>query len=293
MLPIDVLDVQLICQTTISGVNMMIAGTMPIKSMDLVKGKAKIIGNKISVDNKEFPISMGTGALISTAIKVHEYFGEDLPTVITAGDVGEGSGSLKIYEQLRKAESDLLVIHYIKPKVSEIKKIDFSPKIVADAGGMYVAKAAGIGDKFHLFLPDVGELAFLADEKASHPAYVRGFISEVDDREVPKLIEMAYKNNMPEHMVVKGETDYVVKNGKILESINSPKIETMECIGGTGDTLTGIISSLINYGYKTEEACILGCKANRLLGELSNPTPRTQVDELINQIPRALKALNL
>jgi hypothetical protein len=34
------------------------------------------------------------------------------------------------------------------------------------------AKAA----QFDLFTPDVGELAFLADEEAPHPFYTRGFI---------------------------------------------------------------------------------------------------------------------
>ena len=272
---------------------MIIAGTLPIEGLDLVRGKGKLKENKIVIGNKEFPVSMGTGALIGASIKVHEYFGEELPEVITAGDIGTGEGSLKIYKHLKDVDDDLLVIHYIKPKISEIREIDFSPKIVADAGGMYAAKAAGIGDKFHLFLPDVGELAFLADEKASHPAYVRGFISEVDDREVPELIKRAYRNRMPRYMVVKGEVDYIVKDGDIIEKIDNPRIETMECIGGTGDTLTGIVSSLISCGHRTEEACILGCKINRLLGEIVNPTPKTQIEELILQIPKALEMLDL
>jgi len=272
---------------------MIIAGTLPMEGLDLIMERGKLIKNRIVLGNMEFPISMGTGALIGASIKVHEYFGEELPEVITAGDIGIGDGSLKIYRYLREVRDDLLVIHYIKPKISEIKEIDFSPKIVADAGGMYAAKAAGIGDKFHLFLPDVGELAFLADEKASHPAYVRGFISEVDDREVPELIKRTYRSRMPRYMVIKGERDYIVRDGNILERVENPKIETMECIGGTGDILTGIISSLINCGYKTEEACILGCKVNRILGEIVNPTPKTQIDELIFQIPKALEVLNL
>ncbi|AEF96755.1 NAD(P)H-hydrate dehydratase [Methanotorris igneus] len=273
---------------------MIIAGTMPIKGLELIRGKPTLKGNKIIINNKEFPISMGTGALIGAVLKTLEYFGEDKLYVITAGDIGEGDGSLKIYDALKDVDDDLLIIHYIKPKISKIKEIDFSPKIIADAGGMYVAKAANIGDKFYLFLPDVGELAFLADEKASHPAYVRGFISEVDDKEVPELIKRAYeKSKMPKYMVVKGEKDYVVEDGDIVETIDAPKIEAMECIGGTGDTLTGIISSLIYCGYKTKDACVLGCKINRMLGEVANAKPNTQVDELIHNIPKVLKHLNL
>jgi NAD(P)H-hydrate repair Nnr-like enzyme with NAD(P)H-hydrate dehydratase domain len=272
---------------------MIIAGTMPIEGLELTKGEAKLEGRQLIINNKKFPVSMGTGALIGAVVKTLEYFEEKPPMVITAGDIGDGSGSLKIYEELKNIDDDLVVIHYIKPKISCIKEIDFSPKVIADAGGMYAGKAAGIGNKFHLFLPDVGELAFLADEKSSHPAYVRGFISEIDNTEVPKLIGMAYKNNMPEYMLVKGETDYVVKNGNVLEKIGAPKIEAMECIGGTGDTLTGLVSSLIYCGYKTEDACILGSKINRTLGEYLNATPRTQIEEIINVIPNVLKEVGL
>ncbi|EHP88108.1 NAD(P)H-hydrate dehydratase [Methanotorris formicicus] len=273
---------------------MIIAGTVPIKGLYLIVGRATLKGNKIIINNKEFPVSMGTGALIGAVLKTLEYFGEDKPEVITAGDIGEGDGSLKIYDALKEINDDLLIIHYIKPKISKIKEIDFSPKIIADAGGMYAGKAANIGDKFHLFLPDVGELAFLADEKASHPAYVRGFISEIDDKEVPELIKRSYeKSKMPKYMVVKGEKDYVVEDENIVGTIDAPKIEAMECIGGTGDTLTGIISSLINVGFKTKDACILGCKINRMLGDVANAKPNTQIEELINIIPKVLKYLNL
>ncbi len=267
---------------------------MPIKELPLIKGKGKIENNKLIINGKEFPISMGTGVLIASAIKILEYFNEELPTIITAGDIGEGNGSLKIYEELKNIDDDIVVIHYIKPKISAIKEIDFSPKIIGDAGGMYAGKAANIGDKFYLFLPDVGELAFLADEKSYHPAYVRGFISETDDVEVPKLIDRACKNNkMPKYMLVKGKTDYIVENGNIVSTVGSPLIEAMECIGGTGDTLTGLVSSLINCGYDTVESCILGSKINRTLGEYINATPKTQIEELIMAIPDVLKIMDL
>jgi len=62
----------------------------------------------------------------------------------------------------------------------------------------------------------------------------------------------------------------------------------LEPIGGTGDTLTGIVSALIHGGYAIEEAAIMAAKINRLAGELANPTPGTQVSEIIIHIPNAL-----
>lgn len=273
---------------------MIIAGAVPIKGMELIKGPVKLNKDTFEIKNKELPISMGTCALLGAAFKTLEYFGkEDELTFITAGDVGEGDGSLEIYEELREINDDLTIIHYIKPKISEIIKVDFSKNVIGDAGGMYAGKAAGIGNKFHMFFPDVGELAFLADENSSHPAYVRGFISEIDDQEIPKLIKMAYTQKMPKNMVVKGSKDHIVNEGNIIETVEYPKFEAMECIGGTGDTLTGIASSLIACGFKTEKAGILGCKLNRKLGELVKPRPDTQIYEIIQKIPEALKEFDL
>ena len=62
----------------------------------------------------------------------------------------------------------------------------------------------------------------------------------------------------------------------------------MEAMGGTGDTLTGIVAALIESGMEISEAAIVAAKTNRLAGVYANPTPATQVMEIIHQIPRAL-----
>ena len=54
------------------------------------------------------------------------------------------------------------------------------PIVVADAGFMYAAIMSGYAASYVLFTPDVGELAFLADEKAPHPFYTRGYILAED-----------------------------------------------------------------------------------------------------------------
>jgi len=70
--------------------------------------------------------------------------------------------------------------------------------------------------------------------------------------------------------------------------VDSPVEEALEAIGGTGDTLTGLVSALIEAGYKTAQAAIPAAKINRLAGHLARPSPATQVAEIIGYIPEAL-----
>ena len=144
---------------------------------------------------------------------------------------------------------------------------------------------------YDLFTPDVGELAFLADETAPHPIYTRGFILH-DDNKMPDLIAQAYvNNNAAQYLLVKGAKDYVSDKENILATIDNPMVESMEAIGGTGDTLTGIVSALIATGMAIKDAAIIAAKANRLAGYYASPTPATQVSEIVEQIPRALREI--
>jgi ADP-dependent NAD(P)H-hydrate dehydratase / NAD(P)H-hydrate epimerase len=94
----------------------------------------------------------------------------------------------------------------------------------------------------------VGELAFLADETAPHPFYTRGFILHEDNR-APDLIARAYAHhNAARYLLVKGETDYLADSGGIVAAVAEPRIETLEPIGGTGDTLTGMAAALAVCG---------------------------------------------
>jgi ADP-dependent NAD(P)H-hydrate dehydratase / NAD(P)H-hydrate epimerase len=65
----------------------------------------------------------------------------------------------------------------------------------------------------------------------------------------------------------------------------------MEAIGGTGDTLTGIVAALIASGIDIREAAITASKVNRLAGVYAHPTPATQVREIIQYIPKALREI--
>ncbi|NMA03088.1 MAG: sugar kinase, partial [Clostridiales bacterium] len=111
-----------------------------------------------------------------------------------------------------------------------------------------------------------------------------------DENLVPDLIKRAYKhNNASSYLLVKGEKDYVANREGIIGVIDSPNIETLEPIGGTGDTLTGVVSALIASGMDIESASAKAAKVNRLAGLYADPTPATQVYEIIKQIPRALE----
>jgi NAD(P)H-hydrate repair Nnr-like enzyme with NAD(P)H-hydrate dehydratase domain len=222
------------------------------------------------------------------------------PVGLVAGDLGARDGSVKIYEYL--AENlpvmgvSVMTLHYIMPDIKRNKKVldkigslNKRPILIADAGGMYVAKAGGDASNYDVFTPDLGEMAFLADEKAVHPAYTRGFIFHLEDN-VPELISRAYKSRNAAHtLFVKGKVDYICQDGKILEKIDHPNIEEMEPVGGTGDIVTGLISGLIYAGKSPVEACQIAGRLNRKAGELSHPTPATQVKDIIKWIPAALR----
>jgi len=132
------------------------------------------------------------------------------------------------------------------------------------------------------------ELAFLADEEAPHPFYTRGFILHEEER-IPYLINRAYEHgNASHYLLVKGEKDHVASKKGIHAIIDSPADDALEAIGGTGDTLTGIVSVLIASGIETLEAAILAARINRVAGHYAKPTPASQVMELIGQIPKAM-----
>jgi NAD(P)H-hydrate repair Nnr-like enzyme with NAD(P)H-hydrate dehydratase domain len=86
-------------------------------------------------------------------------------------------------------------------------------------------------------------------------------------------------------LLVKGITDYIANNGKILARINEPDIPTLETIGGTGDTITGLVSALIYAGHKPHRAAIIAAKTNRMAGKFARPNPATKVSQIIDQFP--------
>ncbi len=241
--------------------------------------------------------------MIGAACAVAAYLGDTLPQCVIGGDIGKRTGSRNVYrhliKHLPKMKATVLGLHYIIPDIAlhnqvrtSIQKMKHKPTLIADAGFMYVAKASGYAPYYDLFLPDLGELAFLADDKAMHPAYTRGFLTRLED-DPAQLIERAVSTgNAARYLCVKGRIDHICADGTILEAIGSPMIDALEPIGGTGDTITGMVAGLVSHGYAIPEACRIACSANRIAGQMAAVTPATQIDKIVSLIPAALMVTN-
>lgn len=277
-----------------------IVGTVPEKDFPIIHGTLKLSGERILIGNRTVPVNRGTSALMAASVLAADTLGIPAPYAFLVGDIGYGAGSRHLYkyltEHLHEYDIGTLTFHYLQPiahwhdrLLGAIDAMGKKPVLIADAGFMYAAKMSGFAERYDLFTPDMGELAFLADESAPHPFYTRGFILH-DEKRAPELITRAYAHkNAACNLLVKGENDYVVHRGSILEVISEPSEEAMEAIGGTGDTLTGIVSALIAAGLTIPDASICAAIANRLAGYLARPTPATTITEIIFHIPASLK----
>jgi len=274
---------------------LLVCGTVPVDDMPLVCGPAKLDGDILLVDGNRIPCGQGTAAMISAACAATEHMGIGSPHALLAGDSGDGVGSREIYRHLTKRISEIepsvLCLHYLLPiktlmrkLVSSLERCGERPALVADAGSMYAAKAAGLAPKFDVFTPDPAELAFLADPKAFHPSYISEHLFERAGGDATKLIEDAYRHqSAAKLLLVKGKSDHIAYEGEVRAVVDEPCIPEMEAIGGTGDTITGLVAAFIHAGLEPTEAALIAAKANRVAGEYAGATVATRVTELIAQ----------
>jgi NAD(P)H-hydrate repair Nnr-like enzyme with NAD(P)H-hydrate dehydratase domain len=276
---------------------MIIAGTVPIKEIPLIKGEVIADGDLLVVDGHRIPRTQGTGIMLSAALATTSYLKLDPPHAVLAGDIGKGDGSRAIYEYLidniAELSSEVLALHYWLPDMAltrrlceSIKSCGERPVLIADAASMYSAKAAGLAPEFDVFTPDATEMAFLADPYATHPAYISKHLFDTDITKTSELIDAAYQNkSAAKLLLVKGAVDYIVRDGNVLTLITDPDVPEMEAIGGTGDTITGLVAALIYTGLETHEAAIIAAQANRMAGKYANVTPATKVKEIVDRFP--------
>jgi NAD(P)H-hydrate repair Nnr-like enzyme with NAD(P)H-hydrate dehydratase domain len=253
---------------------------------------------RLRIDGHQIAVNRGTPALLAAALAAARMIDAPAIYAFLVGDIGTGKGSRKLYqflaEQLTQFDIQVLTFHYLQPDADWHNRVLFAvqalqprPLLIADAGFMYAAKMSGQATQYDLFTPDAGELAFLADDLAPHPFYTRGFILHQHNH-LPDLIQRAYQHqNSARTLVVKGTTDYIVHNAQIVATVDQPAFDVMEAVGGTGDTLTGLLSVLCGAGFAPTRAGELAARANRHTGT-AEMTPATQVSELIARIPEAL-----
>lgn len=280
----------------------MICGTVPDPEFCLVEAVWEVRNGLLRAEGcTPLAIHRGTAALMASTSLACKALKIPPPRTLLVGDTGNGTGSRELYGRLAKAlpaynpPLDGLTFHYLFPDVDghnqilmAVEELPVRPLLVADAGFMYVAKMSGYAGEYDLFTPDVGEMAFLADEHAPHPFYTRGFLLSAEE-DVPDLARRAKEHgNCARHLLVKGRVDHMAVNGEITARIDVPQVPAMEAMGGTGDLITGMVTALLMSGRTIPEACLLAAKANRVLGDLTNPTPATQVAELIPRLPDAL-----
>ncbi|MFH0825023.1 MAG: NAD(P)H-hydrate dehydratase [Pseudomonadota bacterium] len=278
----------------------MIVGTVPYEGFPRTLEECRLTNGKVYLGRESVPMLRGTPALIGAACLVAEALGLEKPVALVAGDIGRGDGSGQVYDHLvsvlTHGYEGTIVFHYLQPDVDghnrvlmKIDDLPSRPLLVADAGYMYVAKMSGFASSYDLFTPDAGEMAFLADESAPHPFYTRGFLLQEEER-VPELIQRAYEHeNAARYLLVKGRRDLTASKDGIIAEIHEPCVPNMEPIGGTGDTLTGIVAALIHSGRTIPEAATLGAEINRVMGCLAQPTPASSIADLLSFLPKAVQ----
>ncbi len=179
-------------------------------------------------------------------------------------------------DHVAEISPDVLSLHYWLPDMTQtrqlcaaVEKCKKRPIMIADASSMYSAKGAGLAESFDIFTPDATEIAFLADPEAPHPAYIFKHLFEMDESHAPELAKAAYTNHGAARLLlVKGAVDYIIRDGEVLDKVAEPNIPALESIGGTGDTITGLISALVYAELEPREAAIIAAKVNRMAGNM-------------------------
>lgn len=274
-----------------------LVGTIPCKT-GLYAGEADLKGDTLIVGGVSLPIERGTAAMAAACSQVCNFYGLKKPVCILGGDIADGKGTDLMFREVTsnidKYAPEVLTLHYMFPKIlyaepfiQKIGSLKKRPQLIADAGGMYLMKTVNRSSMFDVFTPDAGELHFLADEFAPHPLYVR---SELLNQNIPleSLISSAYKNkNTARTTIIKGAVDYIYADNSKIKELSEPNIPAMEAIGGTGDTITGMLSA---FRYiKDAQGDFKALLINRLIGKEINCNAATQIADFIKAIPGVLE----
>ena len=274
-----------------------LVGTVPFET-GVYAGPARVDGRSLWVGDARFDVERGTAAMAAACAQVCRFYGSPAPLCVFGGDDGDGEGTELLFAEVSARlggyDPGVVTLHYLFPKlalarpfVAAVEALPARPQLIADAGGMYLMKAAKQAALFDVFTPDLGELLFLADELAPHPLYVTAeTLARTDD--VDGLVRDARRHgNAARTLVVKGAVDHVYEDGAETHTVRRPDIPAMEAVGGTGDTVTGMLTALRSRGDAQADHTAL--VVNRLIAERIACTPATQIAAFIAAIPAALE----
>ena len=281
---------------------LLVVATYPVIGGPVLAGPVAIEPDgALAIDGTRVPNSQGTSAMLGAACRVSGHLGTPMPHALAAGDIGRGDGTRHVYERLaevaRQIQPSVIAFHYMQPVMALMRKAieqlaEVAPEalLVADAGGMYAAKAAGLASRFEMMTPDVGELGFLADPEVTHPAYVSHYLFGNEGFDPVALAAKAHATGGSARvLLIKGMRDHVTRNGDVVEVIDSPCVPVLEAIGGTGDTVTGLASAFLAAGFPTVDAARCACLANREAGRVMGATPAMHASDLVAALPNVLR----
>ncbi len=283
---------------------LLVAGTIPTELGVTVCGQVRRANSRaLYVGDTEVPSCQGSAAMLSAALAVTEYLGTEAPWAVLGGDRGRGEGTRAVYERLMddvdRIRPTVISFHYLQPIMALMRsavsalqpRVESGElKLVADAGGMYAAKGAGLSAHFELMTPDVGEVGFIADDCATHPAYVSHYLFGNNGFDPVELVRLAHeRGSAPKVLLVKGSTDRIAEAGEVKATVTEPCVPELEAIGGTGDTVTGLVSALMAAGFPTLEAAVCAAKANRTAGAELGARPDHRADDVVRMFPRVFE----
>lgn len=280
---------------------LLVIATYPVVDGPVLEGPVTIEpSGTIAIGGTRVPSSQGTSAMLGAAAQVATHLGTPPPYALVAGDIGRGDGTRQVYERLldtvERIRPSVIAFHYMQPVMALMRKAveglaEVAPDalLVADAGGMYAAKAAGLASRFELMTPDVGEVGFLADPKVTHPAYVSHYLFGNEDFDPVKLAVSAHETGGAARvLLIKGVRDHIALEGDIAEVVDEPCVPELEAIGGTGDTVAGLASAFMAAGFPTVDAARCACLANREAGRVMGATPAMHASDLVATLPGVL-----
>jgi hypothetical protein len=281
-------------------VSLLVVGTHPGEPGSLLEGTVERgDGGALAVGGRPLPACQGTAAMLAAAAVVLRHLGLPPPQALLGGDRGRGEGTRAVHAALPATAARLgarvVAFHYLQPVMALARRSvealsgPGEPLLVADAGGMYAAKAAGLASRFELMTPDVGEVGFLADPEASHPAYVSRYLFGREDFDPARLAALAWeRGGAARVLLVKGAVDHVVREGVVVARVAEPCVPALEPIGGTGDTITGIAAALLAAGFPTVDAAVCAARANREAGMRMGARPDHRAVDLVERLPAVL-----